>query len=177
MIEVRRETLFPACVNRRRIGPANIATDDPSPRSQRLQSPNNVGHVKSAAFPVRYRLIRSQAVHVDGDIDRRIAGLPGEVLESFAPVLTTNRAATLLLTGGAIVRPRMNIQPAQSLCAAIPENLSRPPAFKITAAPNADSSQLRKIKRAIKPSAASPFRPANIPIRMVIERNEDEWLR
>jgi len=169
MIEVCRESLFPARVNRRRVGPANIATDDPGVRSQRLQSPNHIGHVKSPVLPVCRRRLGAQTVEIDCHVNGACGDFGGELFEFCTPIIAPNGAATTLILRRSIVRPRMNIQPPLALRAAIPENLSRPPAFKITAAPNTNSFQLRKIKRAIQPIAATPFRRANIPIGMVVE--------
>ena len=86
-----------------------------------------------------------------------------------APVATENRPLTLPIFRGPFVRPGMNVENARSLCATIAEKLMRPPAFKISAAPNCDVLYVRKFQRAIHPSAAAPLRRAHIPIRMIVE--------
>jgi hypothetical protein len=71
----------------------------------------------------------------------------------------------------------MNFEFASALGAAIAKNIVRPPAFEITAAPHAHSLDVRKFQGAIDPAAATPSWRANIPIRMIIERNDDDGLR
>ena len=51
----------------------------------------------------------------------------------------------------------------------------RPPTFEITTAPNGDVLDVRKLKRAIDPAAAAPFRRTNVPVRMIIKRNKNDW--
>src|SRR4051812_26129348 len=68
----------------------------------------------------------------------------------------------------------MHFQLAASFGAPVPEKLVRPPALEIPATPNADLLQRRQFEGAINPAAAGPARRALIPIRMVIERNQDE---
>ena len=70
----------------------------------------------------------------------------------------------------------MNLELAVSLRPTVRKNVVRPPAFEISAAPDCNMFQERKLKRAINPSAASPFWRTNVPIGMIIERNQDEWL-
>ena len=68
----------------------------------------------------------------------------------------------------------MDFQSACTFGAAISEDLVRPPAFKIPATPNAHVAHMTKLQCAIHPTAASPFRWAHVPIRMIIERNNDD---
>ena len=70
----------------------------------------------------------------------------------------------------------MNLKIAIALRAAVPENLRRPPALEISAAPNADQLHMRKFERAIDPTATAPFRRAHIPIGVVIERDDNHRL-
>ena len=67
----------------------------------------------------------------------------------------------------------MHLKKSGAFRAAIAENLMWPPAFKIATTPNAHTRHIWKFQRAIDPPTAGPFRGAYIPIRMVIERNED----
>ena len=71
----------------------------------------------------------------------------------------------------------MNFEFAGTLCAVIAKNIVRPPAFEIAAAPNAHALDVRKFQRAIDPAAAAPFWRADVPIRMIVERNDDDGLR
>ena len=93
-----------------------------------------------------------------------------------APVVAQNGAATLLIFRGPSIRPWMNVKNACSFRATIAKQLVWPPAFKISATPNADAAHVRKFQRAIHPTAAAPFRRAHIPIGMIIKRNENNWL-
>ena len=70
----------------------------------------------------------------------------------------------------------MNLKCTRSFRATVPENLLRPPAFEIAAPPNAHAPDMRKFQRAIDPAAATPFRRANVPVGMIIEGNDDDWL-
>ena len=69
----------------------------------------------------------------------------------------------------------MNLQLPGPFRAKVPENISRPPAFEISAAPDAGLLELLNLQGAIDPAAASPLRRPHIPIGMIIEGNEDEW--
>lgn len=65
----------------------------------------------------------------------------------------------------------MDFQAAGAFRAAVAEDLLRPPAFKISAAPDTDLLDMRKFKRAIHPTATAPFWRAHIPVWMVVEGN------
>ena len=69
----------------------------------------------------------------------------------------------------------MNVQDACAFGPTITENLVRPPALEISAAPDAHPLDVRQLQCAIDPTAASPLWRAHIPVRMIIERNENEW--
>jgi len=69
----------------------------------------------------------------------------------------------------------MNFKPAYALAATVGKNIVRPPALEISAAPNGDVLDVRELKRTIDPAAAAPFRRTNIPVRMIIKRNENDW--
>ena len=68
----------------------------------------------------------------------------------------------------------MHIKKSGAFRAAIAENLIWPPAFKIAATPNTRAQHIWEFQRAIDPSTAGPFRRPHIPIRMVVERNEND---
>jgi len=53
-----------------------------------------------------------------------------------APIVAKNRASPLSIFRRAIISPRMHSQDPGALRAAVPENLVRPPALKISATPN-----------------------------------------
>ena len=71
----------------------------------------------------------------------------------------------------------MDFEPAFALATAICENVVRPPALKISAAPDRDVLNVREIEHAIDPAATTPFWRSNIPVGMIIKRNENNRLR
>ena len=71
----------------------------------------------------------------------------------------------------------MHFEPAFALRAPVSKDLVRPPAFRITAAPDAHLLHVRQFQSAIHPASAAPSRRANIPIWMIIERDYDNLLR
>ena len=70
----------------------------------------------------------------------------------------------------------MNLEPPFPLRSAVREDIVRPPAFEISAAPDRDVLNLFKLERAIDPSPAGPLRRRDCPIRMIIEGNKNERL-
>src|SRR5205807_4821801 len=83
---------------------------------------------------------------------------------------------TLSIFDRSIVGPGINFQSPAALSAAISENIVRPPAFKISATPDRDVLHLFELERAIDPTAAGPSRRSDRPVRMIIERNENDRL-
>src|SRR5438876_11423570 len=77
--------------------------------------------------------------------------------------------APLSIFRRAIVDPGMNFETTGAFGAAIGENIVRPPAFKISAAPDRDMLHVREFERAIDPTAASPLRRRDRPVRMIVE--------
>ena len=141
------------------------------------QSPDKIGNGKAAILPIRYCFLHPQTIEIDRHIEIGAIEGAGKLIEMLAPILAENRAASLLIPPGTIVSPRMHFQPAGALGTMIPENVMGPPAFEIAAAPNVELAHVRKIERAIDPTATSPFRRANIPVGMIIEGNNDHRLR
>jgi len=92
------------------------------------------------------------------------------------PVAAQNGAATLSIFRGPLIRPGVNVESARSFCATVAEKLMRPPAFKISAAPNRDVLYVRKFQSSIHPSAAAPFRRTHVPIRVIIEGDKGDRL-
>ena len=141
------------------------------------QSPGKIDNRKPAALPIRDRFFRAQTIEIDRDVNIGAAKIARELFEMFPPILAQNRSAPLSIFHRPLIGPGMNFQTAGAFRAAISKKLSRPPALKIAAAPNADAPHMRELQRAIDPAAATPFRRANVPIGMIIERNDDERLR
>ena len=119
-------------------------------------------------------MIETETIEIDRNVDVAAGQIRRKILEMVAPILTQDCTATLSIFQWAIVHPGMNFEAAFSLRAAICENIVRPPALEISAAPNRDVLDLCKLERAIDPAAAPPFRRANVPVRMIIKRNEDD---
>src|ERR1700744_4345433 len=71
----------------------------------------------------------------------------------------------------------MNLELPASLVTAIGENVVGPPTFEVSAAPNRSVLQLLDLERAIDPTTAGPLRRTNVPVRMIIERNQENPLR
>ena len=176
MIPVRSELLFPARIPRLGVGAANVATDDPRGLPQFSERPLNIGNFESAILPIRRRIIRAQTIQVDCDVNVLVAQIRCELFELVTPILAQDRARALSIFDWPIVGPGMNFEPAGALRAAIRENVVRPPTFEISAAPNRDMLHMRQLERAINPTAARPFRRSDRPVRMIVERNENERL-
>src|SRR5207247_1330697 len=58
--------------------------------------------------------------------------------------------------------------------AAVAENLVWPPTFEVAATPNTRMSHIWKFQGAIDPSTTAPFRRTHVPVRMIIEGDEDD---
>jgi len=86
-----------------------------------------------------------------------------------APIFTKNSTLALSIFHRPIVRPRMYFKNARTFSAAVAENLVWPPAFEITATPNAHASHVWKLKCAVDPSTAPPLWRAHIRVRMIVE--------
>lgn len=177
MIHFRCEFLFPARIPRLGKRAANIARDDRRVLTQRLQSPRKIDNVKAAVFPIGHGVIGAETIEIDRDVEIGAGEIARETLEMFAPILAQDRAATLSILQRSIVRPRMHFQITATLGTTISPNLPRPPAFEISAAPHRDMFDVRQSKRAIDPTAGAPFRRPNVPVGMIIERNDDKFLR
>jgi hypothetical protein len=93
----------------------------------------------------------------------------------FAPITLQDRPASLSIFHRAIVGPGMNFEPAFAFTSAIRKNIVRPPALEISAAPDCNVLNVRELKRAVDPSATAPFRRTNVPVRVIIKRNENDW--
>src|ERR1700736_832922 len=141
-----------------------------------LQRPGQIRNCETAIFPVSHGLRVNQAIHIDCHVDRGTGNSLNESLEMLLPIFAQDCSAAFLIRGGSMVSPWMHFQTSLSFGSPISENLTRPPAFKIPAAPHAHLLNLRQLKRPIDPSAAGPLRRPNIPVRMIIKRDNGEGL-
>src|SRR5207244_8517092 len=97
-----------------------------------------------------------------------------KVFKVLVPVVSQDSASTLSSFYRAIISPRMHLMNPCSLRSTIAKKLMRPPAFKISPTPNADAAHVRKFQRAIHPSAAAPFRRAHVPVRVIVEGDDND---
>src|SRR5580700_10958378 len=139
--------------------------------------PFKIGDSKVPVLPICESVIRSETIKIDRDVNIRAADFFRELLELFSPAFAQDRAGTLSIFHRTIIGPGMNFQVAVALSAAVGENVVGPPAFKISATPYRNVLQLLELQRAIDPAAAGPCRRPNVPVRMIVERNQGEWLR
>jgi hypothetical protein len=172
-VELGGETLLPARVTRRRIRAANIATDDSATRAEVPERPFKISHRKAATLPVRHRLFHAQAIKIYGDVDIFASDASQKMFKTSAPIVAQDCAFAFSILLISIVCPRMHSENSSAFRATVAENLMWPPAFKIAATPNTRTQHIWKFQGTIDPPTAGPFRWAYIPIRMVIERNED----
>ena len=177
MVPFRSEALFPTRVLWRRISAANVSGDNSRVFPQFFKRPFEVPNREPAILPIRNRVIDSKTIQIDRDVNIGAAKVGYEVFETAAPVLAQNRTLTLSVFHRAIIGPGMHFEPAATFGAAIRENVVRPPALEISAAPNRDMANVRQLERAIDPAAAAPLWGANVPVRMIIERNKNDRLR
>src|ERR1041385_7527737 len=126
------------------------------------QSPDKIGSGETAILPIRYCLLHPKTIEIDRHIQVGAVEGAGKLIEMLAPILAENRAASFLIPPGTIVSPRTHFQLAGVLGTMIPENVMGPPAFEIATAPDVELAHVRKIERAINPTATGPFRRANI---------------
>ena len=173
MVHFRSEFLFPARVLRLGISTTNIASYDARSFAQFFQCPDKIDNVEAAAFPIGYGFLCTNAIEVDRNVDMCSTETRGKVFEFPSPIVTQNCAATLSFFHRPIIRPRVHFKFARAFRATISENLVRPPAFEIAAAPHAHELHVRKFERAINPTSAAPFRRPNVPVGMIVERNHD----
>lgn len=140
---------------------------------QLAERPHHVVHGESTAFPVCHRFVISETVHVDRDINVFVADPVNELLKQGAPVVGQNCAAPPPLFGSPFIGPRVNAELSGAFGPAVAKDLPRPPTFEIPAAPDVDGLDMRQLQRPIDPAAASPFRRADVPVRVIVEGNED----
>ena len=94
-----------------------------------------------------------------------------------APIATQDRSPPLPIFRRTIVGPGMYFESPVAFRAPIAKNLMRPPALEVAATPHAHAPHMREFQRTIDPAAAAPLRRANVPIGMIVERNNNERLR
>jgi len=140
------------------------------------ERPFQIGNIESSAFPISHGVFDAQTVEIDRNINVTASEICDEQFKILSPIVCQDRARTLSISHRTFVGPGMNFEPAFALGPTIGENIVRPPALEIPAAPNRDALDMRKPERPVDPTAARPGRRANVPVRMIIKRNKDNRL-
>jgi len=167
--------LFPSGKRGRRPGPANVTANDSVFLRKVGDCPANIFHAESTVFPVGQRFLRAKAIQVNRHVNIGSIGRIGKALEFFPPVRVQNRTASRAVLCAPIIGPRMYFQPPGTLGSIVAENPPGPPALEVAATPDAHLFDFGQLEGAIHPAAASPFRRSDIPIGMVIKRNDGRW--
>ena len=177
MVHFRGEPLFPARVSRLGKSAADVASNDGAFLAQFSQGPGKIDDGEAAIFPISHNFVGAQRIKIDRDVNIGASYAIDELFEMLAPIVSQDRAAPLSIFLRPIISPGMDFKLARAFRPAVAENLLRPPAFEISAAPDADLLNVRKLERAIHPTATAPFGRAHIPVGMVVEGNKDRRLR
>jgi len=143
--------------------------------TQFCQGPFDIFDNKSTVFPIGNHPIGGQAIEIDRDVNIHPAKSGRKFFEMLAPVLAQDRTVMLSILRRPIIGPRMDFKFARALRGTIGEDIVGPPAFEIAATPDCDMPQLRNLERTIDPATAGPSRRANVPIRMIIKRDQNKW--
>jgi hypothetical protein len=154
----------------------NVAADDSALFAQFPERPFEIRNFKPATFPICDRIIRPKTIEIDRNINISLAEIGNEHFEMSAPIFLQDRTATLSIFNRPVISPGMDFKSAYALGAAVGKNIVRPPALEISASPNGDVLDVRELKGAIDPAAAAPFRRTHVPVRMIIKRNQNDWL-
>src|SRR5262249_30395201 len=152
----------------------DVAPNDNARFAQFSKRPLEIGDREATALPVGHRLFDAQAIEINCDVDIFAGEMFRKFSKTLAPTITQDRALPLSIFRGAIVCPRMDFKNSGAFGATIAKKLVRPPTFEISAAQNTRKPYIWKFQCAIHPSATGPFRRSHIPIRMIIERDEDD---
>jgi hypothetical protein len=178
VIHIRGETLLAPRIPRRGKGPADIAAKNLRARGAQLrQRPLDVCQGEAAALPIGHGVLRPQTIKVDRDIEIRPVQRADELLETLPPVSTEDHSGSSSIGGRPAIRPGVDLQSSGPFRATIAEQPARPPALEIPAAPHAHFFHEWQFERPIHPAATAPVRRTHIPIRMIVERDQNEWLR
>src|SRR2546430_6330576 len=155
------------------MGAANVATKDPEKFARLPERPLKLDNREPAALPICHCLFDPKAIEVDCDVNIFAPDGFQKLLKTVTPIFAKNGALALSIFHGTIVCPGMDFQSACVFGVTVAEDLVRPPAFKIPATPNAHPAHVRKLQCAIDPTAASPCRRTHVPIRVIVERNNN----
>ena len=169
MIPFGGEALFPARVIRRGKRAADVAGNDSAVFPQFCERPFEIPGLKPSILPICHRVTRPKTIEIDRNVNISVAEIGNEHFEIISPILAQDRTATLSIFDGAIISPRVNFEPAFALGATIGENIVRPPALEISAAPNRDVLDVHELERAIDPASTAPLWRTHVPVRVIIK--------
>lgn len=172
MIHFRSEFLFPARISRFGVCAANVAGDDARTFAYFFQCPDKIANIKSAVFPIRDGFFLAEAIKVNRYVDVCAGKIGGKVFELLSPIFRQDRPTTFSIFHAPAIRPRMHLKFVSPFSATVSENLIRPPTFEIAATPYTYRLHIRKFERAINPTSAAPFRRPDVPVWVIIERND-----
>src|SRR4051812_3022548 len=177
MINRRDETLFHASIPRHRERAADVAGDDTRRTPQPAERPRDVIDSELPILPVCDGVTGLETIQINRDVDVLALQSADELLELLSPRGAEDDAAPAPIFAGPNISPRVHLQPPFPDGAAISENVPGPPALEIAATPHADSLDLRQLERPIHPAPATPSGRPDIPVGVVVERDNDHWLR
>ena len=179
MVETRSQGLRATREYGGRPRAAEIASQDVRVGSKFRDGPNEIARRKPPAFPVRDRDVPLQAVHVDRNVNPRSREPPRKRPEAIAPVRGSHRGGEQLglVASAAVIRPRVHLQAPAPQRPVIRKEAARPPILEAAHSPDARKREHgRELKRTIHPATARPAGRPNIPIRMIVKRDQRERL-
>src|SRR4030095_1631697 len=138
------------------------------------QRPFKILNRESAGLPVRHCLFGSKTIEVDRDINVFSGEASDELFKKRPPIVAKDCSLALPIFHRPVVRPPADFKNAGAFGASVAKDLVRPPAFEIAATPHAYAVHVWEFECAIHPATASPFWRTHIPIRMIVERNDDD---
>ena len=102
------------------------------------ERPLEIPDHQSPILPICHRVICPKTIEIDRNVNILLAEIGDKQFEMVSPIFLQDRAATLSIFDWAIISPGMNFKPAFALGAPVGEDIVRPPALKIAAAPPRD---------------------------------------
>src|SRR6266480_1139546 len=130
VIEFCGETLFETRVIWRRIGAANIASNNLGGLAQFPKGPFKIRNCEATCLPVRHCFTGLETIKVDRAVDIFPADRVGKLLKMPAPIVPQDRAPALSIFRRTIICPGMHLEKTFAFGAPVTENLVRPPALE-----------------------------------------------
>ena len=175
MVEPAGEFLENRLIAGTRPTAAEIAADDLHLFPQRPQRPDEIVAGEAAVLPIREGLAGGETIHVDGDVDLVVVMVVQPIHKQGFPVSYPQWIEVGGITN-APLPPGINNESMGLGRAPIAEKPPRKVALETAATPDADAFDAGIFQRAIDPRAARPIRRADVPVGMIVEREEGERL-